>query len=298
MGAGWPWRALGLASVAALPVLAGAAAKLPAGTVVRLELQHTVTSAYTPADTPVYFRVKEDVQVDGRVLVRAGALVTGRMTNAQDRRMMGQSGVLAYGVRFVPAVDGQQVRVIAGTTRAGRDRDDALATDIIFWGVFGLMTHGANAWIERGAILEAQVLSDRQIDVDKAAPAETATPAPAFHAQRTGHQLDFTRAKTVELNLEKTQKLGMIRFDLQPDAALAGIPVDPAKWQLVAVDDTPLPVPLAAVAADRKGVAFEAWSVLQYCRDGDNHLHFSLDLGDGRSMDALDLIPLRLVRKK
>ncbi len=298
MGAVIQLRTLGVALLTALPALVGAAVKLPAGTIVQLELQQTITSAYTPADTPVYFRVKEDVQSDGHVLVRAGALVTGRMNHAQDRRMLGQSGTMAYGVRFVPAVDGQQIRVIASTTRAGRNRDDALMTGVIFWGVFGLMTHGANAWIERGAILEAQVLSDRQIDIDKPVPSETSAPAPAYHARIAGHRLDFTRAKTVELNLEKARKLGMIRFGFQPDPALSREAIAAANWQLVAVAGVPLPVPLQAASAAANEVSFDAWSVLQYCHEGDNELRFSVPVGEDRSMDATDVIALRLVRKK
>lgn len=298
MGAHTSMRALALAALAGWPALSGAAVKLPAGTLVQLELQQTVTSAYTPADTPVYFRVKDDVLADGHVLVRAGTLVTGRMINAQDRRMMGQSGTMAYGVRFVPAVDGQQIRVIGGTTRAGRSRDDALATEIIFWGVFGLMTHGANAWIERGAVLEVQVLSDRQVDIDKPAAAEPVAAVAAYHARVASHRFDFTHAKTVALNLEKTQKLGTVQFDLQPDPQWAGAQLDARSWRLVGVDGTPLPLPLEPVSAGPKGVAFDAWSVLQYCREGDNHLLFSLALDEGQSMDASDVIPLHLIRKK
>jgi hypothetical protein len=289
-------RSCALALGLSLPALVTAAVKLPAGTVVDLELQQTITSGYTPVDRPVYFRVKDDVLAGGQVLIRRGTLVSGRMVHAQNQERMAQSGSFSYDVHFVPAVDGQNIRVIAGTTRAGRDRNGALATEVILWGVFGLLTHGANAWIERGSILEAQVLTDKQIDVEHALDA-AAVPLPAaYHGVSSGHRFGFTSAKAVELNLEKSRTLGTVRFDLQPDRSVAV--GDHAPWQLTSVDGAPLPEPVGATHVDGKGAEFDAWSVLQYLRDGDNTLGFVAKLPDGALMDATDMVTFHLRRGK
>src|SRR5712675_3219182 len=84
------------------PISTNAAVKLPAGTTVKLELQQTVSSAYTQTDAPIYFRVKEDIQCDGHVLIEHGALAIGRMIHSQDRQRMAQRGNFSYDVHFVP----------------------------------------------------------------------------------------------------------------------------------------------------------------------------------------------------
>jgi len=286
--------------VALMSLLSGAASagvKLPAGVVVNLELQQTLTSAYTVTDAPVYFRVKDDVRIDDHVLIRSGTLVTGRMVNAQGQQRMAQNGSFSYDVHFVPAVDGQNIRVIAGATRAGRDRSDTLATGVILWGVFGLLTHGANAWIERGAILEAQVLSDRMIDVDKPA-AQSPQVIDAWHATSKGHHFDFTSAGVIEVNLEKSRNLDTVHFDLQPDPATPLPGAEPLRWQLVALDGAPLPQPIAALRVDAKGVVFDSWALLQYCHDGDNVVGFRAILPDNTSVGAQDTIPVHFAVKR
>src|SRR5258706_4559232 len=280
------------------PAATHAGVRLPAGTVVRLELQQTVSSAYTQTDAAIYLRVKEDIQGDGHVLIEHGALAIGRLIHLQDRQRMGQSGTFSYDVHFVPAVDGQNIRVIASANRAGRDREDALATDIILWGVFGLLTHGANAWIERGSILEAQGLSDRQIDVERAPQATPALPVAAYHGTSGGHAFEFGTSKTVELNLEKSRKMEVVRFRIRPDPGLAAGGTAGNHWVLASLDGAPLPEPGAGERADDKGVAFDAWSVLQYCHDGDNNLGFRTTLGDNSSMEASDTVNVHLVRRK
>ena len=277
--------------------IAVAGVKLPAGAVVQLELQQTISSAYTSTDAPVYFRVKQDVRVGEQVLIRGGTLVTGRMVNAQGQQRMGQNGSFTYDVHFVPAIDGQNIRVIAGATRAGRDRSDALATGVILWGVFGLLTHGANAWIERGAILEAQVLSDRMIDVDKPITPPP-PPADSWHATSKGHHFAFTTARVVEINLEKTRKLDTVSFDLQADAATPLPQGGPLHWQLVALDGAPLPQPIDALSAGKQGIVFDSWALLQYCHEGDNTVGFRATLPDNTSIGAADTVPVHFLVKR
>jgi hypothetical protein len=283
-----------------LMLLSGAAAagiKLPAGAVVDLELQQTLSSAYTDTTAPVYFRVKDDVRGEDHVLIRSGTLVQGRIVNAQGQQRMAQNGSFTYDVHFVPAVDGQNIRVIAGATRAGRDRSGALTTGMILWGVFGLLTHGANAWIERGAILEAQVLSDRMIDVDKEI-APTPAPVDAWHAASKGHHFDFTAARVIELNLEKSRKLDTVRIEFlaDPSTPLAG--AEPLHWQLVALDGAPLPRPIDELSGGAKGAVFDSWALLQYCHEGDNVAGFRAVLPDSTAVDAQDTIAVHFAAKR
>jgi hypothetical protein len=276
---------------------AAATAKLPAGTVVKLELQQTITSAYTPADSPIYFRVRDDILADGAVVIRRGTLVTGRMAQSDGRHMMAVSGSMSFGVRFVPAVDGQQIRVIATQSMAGRDRGDALTGWTIFWGLGGLMTHGVNAYMERGAVMEGQILSDKRIDLERAAAPTEAPPPTQYRVDITRHRFDASTAKVLALNLEGDRKLGKAAFELRPDAGLGTAGFDSARLQLVSVDGATLPEPVPALDATGPAVRFDAWSILQYCHDGENMLGFRAELASGSSVDATDTVSVKFNRK-
>lgn len=75
--------------------------KLPAGMQVNLELQHHVNSGYVPAGSPIFFRVANDVVIDGQTLIGKGTLVEGKMQQASVRGRVGKSGSMTLDVRSV-----------------------------------------------------------------------------------------------------------------------------------------------------------------------------------------------------
>lgn len=276
---------------------AGAAVKLPAGTTVSLELQQNLTSAYTETNAPVYFRVEEDVSGGGHVLIRKGTLVTGRMVDEDSQRLLAQNGSVAFDVRYVPAVDGQNIRVIGTARRAHPNRAGVPVTGVILWGVFGPPIPGAYDWLQRGARVEADVLSDRMVQVDKEAP-QPSTPTSAWHAQAKGHRFDFTAARVVDLNLAKSRKLDHVRFEFQPDPAMPLAGAVPLHWQAVELDGAPLPQPVDELVTDAKGIAFDSWALLQYCHEGDNVVGFRAILPDNARVDAQDTIAVHFTAKR
>jgi hypothetical protein len=132
LASGW------LASAALQAADAPTTVRLTGGTRFPLELAHHLTSGYTPAGSPVYFRVLSDVRVGDQVLIRGGTVVEGRMQATGDRKMNATSGTMNFSVRHVPAVDGQNVRVIATVSQEGRDRDGALLGWVFMWGALGM----------------------------------------------------------------------------------------------------------------------------------------------------------------
>jgi hypothetical protein len=271
--------------------------KFPAGTAIPMELLQTVSSAYTDPDSPVYLRVSEDVSVEGKVLVTRGTLVTGRMSGTQGRASMDRSGTFSYDVRFVKAVDGQMIRVLASSTRAGRSRDGAYMTNVVLFGVFGLLTRGASAWVEKGATVQAEAMTDRMVDLDKAVagtPAEVAAPATsAVHAHVKSHRYSRGGSGPVTINLEKSNELGFVDFDYVIDDP-ATIPS--SGWKLVQVNGEALPAAVAPVAGDGTHARFALWDIARYCGDGSSSLAFTAALADGTSIEASDGIQLEFKR--
>ncbi|HEX9139668.1 MAG TPA: hypothetical protein VF848_07755 [Steroidobacteraceae bacterium] len=272
------------------PLVIATGIKLSAGTQIRLELQQTVSSAYTAADSTIYFRVVDDLNVADHVLVRQGTLVTGKMIRVQERQRAAQSGSFAFDVHLVPAVDGQNIRIFGSMARSGGDRDAAYATNVMLFGAFGLLTHGANAWAIRGTVLPVEVISDRIIDVDRTAADTEQRREADFHGAVAGHKFDITSNATVKIDLEKSSRLGDVYFDLRADPALGADQLDATKWQIDSIDGAPLPAPILPIGPVGQKLKFDSWSILQYCHDGENRLRFTVALADGRIMDATDTI--------
>ncbi|MCU0760128.1 MAG: hypothetical protein MUF07_13155 [Steroidobacteraceae bacterium] len=270
------------------------AARVASGTPVELELQHHVAVGYTPAGAPVWFRVVDDVRSGDDVAIRAGTPVQGRMLDLAERGRVATSGSISLGVHFVPAVDGQKLRVIAQLSRHGRDRSNALAGWTLFWGLGGLLTQGANPYLLRGTRLEAQVLTETEVDTRPRAAATTtdaAGPAPQAAAATAltvaAHQFGFTRSREPKIDLERSPKLKQVEFRMQgaapgaaPDATLLRTLV------LEQVDGKPLVEPLRPRLVTGDRVTFDTWDVLQHCRDGTSTLLFVAHGADGSRHEA------------
>ena len=269
-----------------------ASVRLPGGTRFTLELAQHITSGRTPAGSPVFFRVSDDVTASGQTLIQKGTLVEGRMQAIGDRGMAATSGSINFGVRYVPAVDGQNIRVLATVSNNGRSRDGALLGWVFMWGIFGLTTKGVDAYALRGATLEAEVLSDRDIRVPLAA-STMASDAPPVSTpiELQGARLGKTRAEEVVVSLERADERRRLSFDLP-------VPLPLASASLTGVNDRSVPTPAAAVLATPERLEFDVWTVIQYCDEGDNVLRFRLQQADGSSLDASYVLAVKLKRKR
>lgn len=260
--------------------------RLLSGTPVRLELQHHITSAYTPAGSTIWFRVAEDVVAGEGIAVRKGTPVRGRMRSTSDRAMLGASGTMEFRIDFVTAVDGQQVRVVAAESHRGRDRGNALAGWTIFWGLPGLMTRGVHGWLERGAEVEALVLHDKRIaQPESPAAIAAAAPPPAVLGRITGHRFSTRRAGPFRLDFERDKPLGTVEFLIEAPPDMRPGMTEWASLQLVRIDGMPVEEPVAALAASADGARFDSWSILRYCRHGTTTLGFA---GSGPGGETLD----------
>lgn len=269
--------------------------RLLSGTDVELVLQQHITSFYTPADTPVFFRVAKDVVVDGHVLIRGGTLVSGRMSQAADRRAAGISGSMTFGVRFVPTVDGENARIIANTTREGRDRGGALAGWTAFWGLPGLVTRGVNPYMLRGTTMYAQVLTERRVRIDgEASPpnVDDASP-PATEAAISRVTFADSKAKVFRYDIERSRPLTSVTLSvaLPAQETLASL-------ALVRVDGLPIPAAVGARDVHGNDATFGAWSLLQFCRDGTTELGFEGTTSNGTRIRTVHAFEIRIDRKK
>jgi hypothetical protein len=294
------WRLLGAAALVALTVgrVSAEPVKVAPGTVVELELQHHVTSAYTPPGSPIYFRVAKDVQVNGRTVIAAGTVAPGRMIDAQSRGMVGKSGSMSLGVKQIQAVDGSWIAVDADLAKQGRSRAGATIGWIVFWGLPGLITKGVNPYLMRGTVVDAMVVAEFTVNPD-AAPAAppTAIPDP-LPIVVASHSFDKFKADTFKLDIERDKELGTVTFVLEPPA---GIPDAAALMQtaeLYSVDGKPLPTPVRADSTTASTLTFNTWSIAKFCGDGPTQLGFRMRTADGIDYAARRDVTITVQRKE
>jgi hypothetical protein len=266
------------------------AARLSAGTHITLQLAQHITSGQTPAGSPVWFRVKDDVQVGNETVVRKGSLVRGQMNASSQRGSIGSSGSMNFGVRFIPAVDGQNIRVIATLGSAGRDRGNALVGWTLMWGWFGLVTKGVDAYAIRGSEMDAEVLSDKVIEIPVIQAAVTED-SPNARVMLAGHVVGTVRSKAVPLNFERFKR-GSISFQL-PGEDRNGKKLGPTV-QAVRITAVNGLVPPEMI--ESRSLTFDTWQLLQHCDDGANALDFHITTSEGE-MNATYVLPVKIVQR-
>lgn len=279
-------------------VAVAATAKLPAGTHLALQLQHHITSSQTPGGSLIYFRVRDDLLAQGRAVVRKGTLVTGKMDVVTERGTLASAGSLTFGIRFVPAVDGQNIRIISSMSRTARSRDGALIGWTLFWGFPGLFTRGVDAYVMRGTELDGEVLSDKAIEVPDTDDAVATPAATQTRVVRiANHSFAGARGRPVTVSLERARNLSALAFELptlvDPDLDAARI----KSAKLVSVNGQQIPEDITAASSVQNKLTFDTWSVLKYCDTGTNTLDILLELDGGDAVTASYDLPVQLIRK-
>lgn len=98
----------------------------PAGTVIAIEFEDTLSSHETPAGTPFVAEVVDPVIVDGATVIPAGAAVLGRVTEARKPKGVGGRAKLSLDFHTLELADGQSAPISAvfaarGKSEAGKD---------------------------------------------------------------------------------------------------------------------------------------------------------------------------------
>lgn len=144
--------------------------KIPDGTVLRLALLDSLSSATNQVDDPVHFEVMEDVKAGEVVAIPEGSTASGHVVEVEPKRLLGRSGKLNFSVDFVKAPDGTKVRLRAGSTRKGEENSGTLLAPLF------MIMRGKDVTIPKGTQFNAYVDGDREIALAAPAPA-TAPPA-------------------------------------------------------------------------------------------------------------------------
>ncbi|MFM6948980.1 MAG: hypothetical protein ACKOWQ_08205 [Aquirufa sp.] len=138
---------------------------LPAGTRIELETVQTINSQ-TQIGESIDFKVRADVSVDGKVVIKAGSIAKGTVMSSSKPKGLGKEGKVEIQVKNVTAADGKIVPLSASSiSREGEDK----ATISILLGLFVcflfLFMKGKDGVIPAGTTTDAVVASNMKIAV-------------------------------------------------------------------------------------------------------------------------------------
>lgn len=136
---------------------------IPEGTRLAVKALESLSSESAKRGETVRLEVVRDVEVKGKVIIKAGAPVTGEVLKALSKKMLGREGELLVGIRYATAVDGTQVPLRASLEEKGEEKlTTTVVLGVVLCPLF-LMMKGGEAMIPAGT--EYTVFVDRAVEV-------------------------------------------------------------------------------------------------------------------------------------
>ncbi len=136
--------------------------RIPAGTVIQVELAEPLSSRSAQIGQLFGLRLAAPIVVDGREVAPAGAAGGGEVIDAHAAAFGGRQGRLIISGRYIE-INGERVRIRGmQITAAGEDRGNtALAVTMIpYAGVAGIFVQGGQVEIPAGASGTARLAAD------------------------------------------------------------------------------------------------------------------------------------------
>lgn len=132
---------------------------LTEGTDVQLLFDQDLSSKTAMDGDPVEFVLAEDLIVKDVVVAKAGCKGVGEVTNAKKSGMMGKAGELNLRVDYLRVGD-KKVHLRGSRGKEGESGTGATVALTVLFGPIGLIKHGKNIDIKKGAPLKVFVSDD------------------------------------------------------------------------------------------------------------------------------------------
>ncbi len=132
---------------------------LPEGTDVALTFDQDLSSKTAVEGDTVEFVLAEAVKVGDVIVARAGCKAVGEITNAKKSGMMGKAGELNIRLDYVK-VGNMKVHLRGTKGKEGASGTGAAVALTVLFGPIGLIKHGKNIEIKKGAPMKAYVADD------------------------------------------------------------------------------------------------------------------------------------------
>ncbi len=120
------------------------------GTMVEVQLLHTLKSGKDKKDSIVRYAVTRDVVIGGQLVIQKGARAMGRVTESKGAGMFGKAGKLEFTIESVEAIDGSSIRLRAEAGRDGKSNLTAVIAGAILLSVLMVFVTGKNVTFRQG----------------------------------------------------------------------------------------------------------------------------------------------------
>jgi hypothetical protein len=141
---------------------------IPDGTELIAVLEDEISSASATEGDPINFKLKDDLKINGKVVIARDTLIKGTIANAQKAGRMGKGGKLGIRVESTTAIDGQKIRLRASKGGEGGDKVGTVIALTVFFGFFGLLKKGKNAKIKKGTEIKTYTDESKVVKVQAA----------------------------------------------------------------------------------------------------------------------------------
>ena len=145
---------------------------LMAGTPVKVALRGTIYTpmfSKNPEARDVTFQVVEDVQTEGIVVIRKGALAKGKITDVSKSGYLGKAASFRLSVESVTATDGQEIPLEVPPLEAQASSADVdVAIGFVVWGPLGaFLARGHEIFVRAGTTWEIPTAKEATIGAEK-----------------------------------------------------------------------------------------------------------------------------------
>ena len=143
---------------------------IPDGTLVKLQLAQTISSAHARRGDHLDFVVVEDVTVGGLTVIRAGSIAPGSVIKVEGERLLGLGAKVIIKLDSVELVTGDRVRLRARREFKGRSHTKVMAEGMILAGLIYLpavpvflLSPGHNCTVLKSTEVTAYIDGDSRV---------------------------------------------------------------------------------------------------------------------------------------
>ena len=139
--------------------------EIPVGTLVTLRVQGTISPATHTTGQTVLFSVDQNVVIDGRPVIAAGATGMGEVSAASKKGSVGKAASISVLARSVNAVDGTVIPLRGTKSVQGDSKTTESVGITVLCCIGGLLMKGEDAQILDGSTIDGYVLSATSVDL-------------------------------------------------------------------------------------------------------------------------------------
>lgn len=139
---------------------------IPEGTVLRVKSLSAFDSKTVSEGDIVDFAVFEDLEINGIVVIKEGAIVNAYIETSEKAKGLGKQGSLKVQFNYTKAADGSKVplRSTKGTLSGEGTSGSAIALAAVVSPLF-LLKKGKEAKVTQGKMMEAYISRDVQVNL-------------------------------------------------------------------------------------------------------------------------------------